>query len=84
MKLATAYYCSACQEIFERAPYGSCPRCASQDISSLSWLVKSAAEREAWLHRIHGSAKRSVRPEAKPAFAYSCLDKETRIEAEIN
>lgn len=72
MKLAVAYHCQDCQEIFERAPYGACPRCASHAISALSWLVKSTAEREAWLGRIRGGARQVHERTSRPAFSYSC------------
>lgn len=72
MKLSIAYHCHDCQEIFERAPYGACPRCSSREISSLSWLVKSASEREAWFERIRGASGRTPTPPARPVFRYSC------------
>jgi hypothetical protein len=72
MKLSVAYHCYDCQEIFERAPWGACPRCASREVSSLAWLVKSAAEREAWLARICGRIRRAPTPAFRPAFHYSC------------
>lgn len=80
MKLSVAYHCHDCQEIFERAPYGVCPRCASYEISALSWLVKSAAEREAWLNRIRGGARHSQERASRPAFRYSCPAMANRIE----
>lgn len=72
MKLSVAYHCQDCQEIFDRAPHGVCPRCASREISSLSWLVKSAAEREAWFERIRGGGRRTLAPVSRPVFRYSC------------
>jgi hypothetical protein len=80
MKLSVAYHCHDCQEIFERAPRGVCPRCASREISSLSWLVKSAAEREAWFDRIHGGARRVNRETPCPTFRHSCPSTVNRIE----
>ena len=72
MKLSIAYHCHDCQEIFERAPYGACPRCSSREISSLSWLVKSASEREAWFERIRGVSGRAPTSPTRPVFRYSC------------
>jgi len=72
MKLSIAYYCHDCQEIFARAPHGVCPRCLSREMSSLSWLVKSAAEREAWFDRICSDARRTQGVASKSAFRYSC------------
>lgn len=72
MKLSIAYHCHDCQEIFARAPHGVCPRCMSREMSSLSWLVKSAAEREEWFDRIRGGARRTQGVASKPAFRYSC------------
>ncbi|MGE0679961.1 MAG: hypothetical protein AB7P69_03485 [Candidatus Binatia bacterium] len=80
MKLSVAYHCHDCQEIFERAPYGTCPRCASHEISALSWLVKSAAEREAWFDRIRGGARQTQEKASRPAFSYSCPTTVNRIE----
>lgn len=82
MKLSIAYYCLKCQEIFERAPQRACPRCASRDISVLSWLVKSAAERQAWFERIrvYGGTRRA--PAFRPAFRYSCPTLVNTIEPE--
>jgi hypothetical protein len=80
MKLSVAYHCHDCQEIFERAPRGACPRCASHEISSLSWLVKSAAEREAWFDRIRGGVRRAQGAAVRPAFYYSCPATVNRIE----
>jgi hypothetical protein len=80
MKLSVAYHCHDCQEIFERAPQGVCPRCASHEISALSWLVKSAAEREAWLDRIRGGARHAQERASRPAFRYSCPATVNRIE----
>ena len=72
MKLSIAYHCHDCQAIFDRAPRGVCPRCASSAMSSLSWLVKSAAEREAWFDRIYGRSRRTPGVASRPAFRYSC------------
>ena len=72
MKLSVAYHCHGCQEIFERAPHGVCPRCASQEISCLSWLVKSTEERTAWFERIQGATRRIPTLPAKAAFHHSC------------
>lgn len=81
MKLSVAYHCHDCQEIFERAPRGACPRCMSNEISSLSWLVKSAAEREAWFDRIRGGARRGHET-TRSAFRYSCPSTVNSIEPE--
>jgi len=70
MKLSVAYHCQKCQEIFARAPQKACPRCASRAISLLSWLVRSAAEREAWFERIYDGTRGA--PVSRPAFRYSC------------
>ena len=80
MKLSVAYHCHDCQEIFERAPRGVCPRSASREISSLSWLVKSAAEREAWFDRIRGGGRSVQEVATRPAFRYSCPSLVNRIE----
>jgi hypothetical protein len=72
MKLSIAYHCHDCHEIFERAPHGACPRCSSHEISSLSWLVKSASEREAWFERIRGGIRSVPPPTPRPAFSYTC------------
>ncbi|HXG18088.1 MAG TPA: hypothetical protein VNN62_03310 [Methylomirabilota bacterium] len=80
MKLSVAYHCQECQEIFERAPRRVCPQCASRDISLLSWLVKSAAEREAWVERISGGTRRA--PAFRPALRYSCPTLVNTIEPE--
>ncbi len=55
MKIANTYLCYACQEIFERAAHAECPKCLSNDISALSWLVQPEPVREAWLRRIHAA-----------------------------
>ena len=80
MKLAVAYHCQDCQEIFARAPRGVCPRCASRKVSAFSWLVKSAAEREAWFDGIHGGARRVTRGTPRPAPRHSCPSTVNRIE----
>jgi hypothetical protein len=82
MKLSIAYHCHDCQEIFERAPHGGCPRCSSREISSLSWLVRSAAEREAWFGRIRGASHRAPSPATRPLLRYSCPTGVNRIEPE--
>jgi hypothetical protein len=82
MKLSIAYHCHDCQEIFERAPHGVCPRCSSREISSLSWLVKSASEREAWFARIRGATRRGPALAARPTFRYSCPTVVNTIEPE--
>lgn len=82
MKLSIAYHCHDCQEIFERAPHGVCPRCSSREISSLSWLVKSASEREAWFERIRGASRRESTPPMRPSVRYSCPTAVNTIEPE--
>jgi hypothetical protein len=82
MKLLVAYHCHDCQEIFERAPRGVCPRCASHEIFSLSWLVKSAMEREVWFDRIRGGGRRAQDAALRPAFRSSCPATVNRIEPE--
>jgi hypothetical protein len=86
MKLSTAYHCHACKEIFERAPRGVCPMCASQEVYSLSWLVRSAAERESWLRRIRGPRVRArLLPASfpRPALIYSCPAQANTLEPEV-
>jgi hypothetical protein len=80
MKLLVAYHCHVCQEIFERAPHDRCPRCASHGVAALFWLVKSAAEREAWFDRIRGGVRRVQERASRSAFRYSCPATVNRIE----
>jgi hypothetical protein len=85
MKLTHAYLCHSCQEIFERAPQGRCPACASHAISSLAWQVMPTAERESWLRRIRGgrSVGRFLPAGAtKPALPYPCPTSANTLEAE--
>jgi hypothetical protein len=82
MKLSITYHCLDCQEIFEFAPHGACPCCSSREISSLSWLVKSAAEREAWFERIRGASRRESAPTARPSLRYPCPTEVNTIEPE--
>lgn len=82
MKLSVAYHCQDCQEIFERAPRGVCPRCASHEVASLSWLVKSAAERAAWFTRIRGEGRSVQAKTTRPAFHSSCPTTINGIEPE--
>lgn len=73
LKIQDAYLCcnslddngAICGEVF-RGTWRGCPDCGSQSICSLSWLLKSAAERQEWLDKI-GAAKtrRIVAPSRK-------------------
>lgn len=66
LKVRDAYLCvnpldeagAICGEVFHHAPGGMCPDCGSQAIRSLSWLLKSAAERQDWLDRIGATRRR--------------------------
>jgi hypothetical protein len=86
VKLPHAYHCQSCQEIFERAPRGVCPVCTSHEVYSLSWLVKSAAERESWLRRIYGAKPRQrflTAASPRPALTYSCSAEANTLEPEV-
>lgn len=66
LKVRDAYLCvnslddagSVCGEVFRYAPGGRCPDCGSTAVRPLSWLLKSAAERQAWLDKIGAARER--------------------------
>jgi hypothetical protein len=87
VKLALAYRCYNCREIFERAPSGACPFCTSDRVVALSWVVKLEAERAVWLQRIRGPGRRHLgyRPRAaeRPHTPRSCAASANQLERKV-
>ncbi len=54
MKLGRAYVCYECEEVFENAPRGECPKCRSKDVHPLAWHGRSDWEKRSWFNRILG------------------------------
>jgi len=49
MRVTTAYVCLSGQEVFDRAPAGTCPVCRSEHSQALAWLLAAPHVRETWV-----------------------------------
>ena len=63
MKLSPLlYHCESCQELFERAPLGVCPVCASTKVYPLTAKLQPIAEQLRWLQQIRSGRGHTVPP----------------------